>query len=663
VPADRDPILPPRQRRNAQRNIPLLSVLGLLALVGLIYGIVRWTSQGRVLGSVTVLDVELGGSTREEATALLLEMEDRLAAETVPVRVMGQSAAIVPAEAGFDLDEESIVERAMSIGRTDNPLTNFFWWIGHIGRTTELGPEGTLDPDALEIVLGALDSALIGEPPFPGAIEVVDGELIARPPLPGRRIDREQARDLLTTASLLLERTEVELPVRDEQPAFAASDIEAARAEAELMLSGPIVLTAENGTELTFGVEDLREAFVAEISSDPPAIDLGFDPAVVEAKLEPIRSDFESEPVNARFEIDGYDVRIVPGRSGTKLDAEDTAAALKEASRTSSRRAELPLQEGAEPDVTTEDLEALDIRHLVSRFTTYYDCCSPRVTNIHLIADEVDGAIVPPGAVFSLNDHVGQRTEEEGYLPDGTIVGGEIVDTVGGGVSQFATTFYNAVFWGGYEDVEHKPHSFYFSRYPEGIEATISWPTPDLKFRNDSSSGILIKTSYTDTSVTVSFYGNNDGRILVGEQSGGSMKVGVVREGGPNARQVRGDRSERFDFQDPPEPLYRGNPELGIDQTRQVQGSREGWSIRVTRTITVGDETLTQEWVVRYLPQQAIIEVHPCKVPGASQACPTTTTTTSTTTPPETTTTTVPDTTTTTTAPPDTAPPPTDPEP
>ncbi|HEX7098465.1 MAG TPA: VanW family protein [Acidimicrobiia bacterium] len=657
--------MPPRQRRQTQQNIPLLSVLGLLALVGLVYGLVRWTSQGRVLGSVTVLDVELGGSTPEEATALLVELEQQLAAETIPVEVLGQSAAIIPAEAGFDLDEASIVERAMAVGRTDNPLTNFFWWIGHIGRTTELGPEGSLDPDALEAVLDALDTAIVGEPPFPGSIEVVDGALVAQPPRAGRRIDRDEALELLTTASLTLEKTEVELPVRDEQPAFTEADIEAARDDAEFMLSAPIVLTAENGTELTFTVEDLQQAFVAEIHEDPPSIELGFDPEVIEAKLEPIRSDFESEPENARFEINGYDVEIVPGRSGTKLDAEETAAVLDQASRTARRRAELPLREGAQPEVTTEDLEALDIRHLVSQFTTYYDCCSPRVTNIHLIADEVDGAIVRPGETFSLNQYVGERTEAEGYLPDGTIVRGEIVDTVGGGVSQFATTFYNAVFWGGYEDVEHKPHSFYFDRYPEGIEATISWPSPDLKFRNDSGSGILIKTSYTDTSVTVSFYGNNDGRILVGEQSGGSLRVGVVREGGPNARQVRGDRSDRFDFQEPPDPLYRGNPDLGIDESRQVQGSREGWSVRVTRTITVGGETVTQEWVVRYLPQQAIIEVHPCKVPGAAEACPTTTTTTSTTTttaPPETTTTTtttIPETT--TTAPPETAPPPTDP--
>jgi vancomycin resistance protein YoaR len=344
---------------------------------------------------------------------------------------------------------------------------------------------------------------------------------------------------------------------------------------------------------------------------------------------------------------------VLPGSNGTLLDGEETAAILARAARTSLRRAELPLREGAEPDVTTEELEALDVRHLVSQFTTYFDCCQPRVTNIQLIADEVDGAVVPAGQTFSLNDHVGQRTADEGYVDAGTIIGGEIVDTVGGGVSQFATTFYNAVFWGGYEDVDHKPHSFYFERYPEGIEATISWPSPDLVFRNNDDSAILIKTEYTDTSITVQFYGNNDGRILTGNQSGGSLSVGVVAEGGPGAKQVRGNRSDRTNLTDPPATLVRPNPELGGDDQVIVQRPAQGWSLVVTRTITVNGQTTTEEWPVRYAPKQEIIEVHPCQVPGG-EPCPTTTTAPpETTLPPETT---VPATTPTTEPPPTTAP-------
>jgi vancomycin resistance protein YoaR len=83
---------------------------------------------------------------------------------------------------------------------------------------------------------------------------------------------------------------------------------------------------------------------------------------------------------------------------------------------------------------------------------------------------------------------------------------GDFVDSVGGGVSQFATTLFNAVFFAGLKDVEHHPHSYYISRYPAGREATVSHPWPDLKFTNDSPYGVLIDTSYTGTSITVSFW-------------------------------------------------------------------------------------------------------------------------------------------------------------
>jgi hypothetical protein len=274
------------------------------------------------------------------------------------------------------------------------------------------------------------------------------------------------------------------------------------------------------------------------------------------------------------------------------------------------------------------------------------------VVNIHTIADAVDMTIVLPGRTFSLNDHVGERTLEKGYLPAGTIIAGELEDTVGGGVSQFTTTLYNAVFWGGYEDVEHKPHSYYFSRYPEGVEATLNWRSPDLKFRNNTDNAILIDTRYTDTSITVRMFGENDGRTLKGEQSGGSSKVWVDAEGGAEALHVKNEVSDRYALTDPPEPRYEPNPDLDVDEQDQTQTESGGWSVTVVRRILRGGdpEQVVEEleWVVRYAPRFAVFEVHPCKVPGTAVACPTTTTsTTTTTTTPETTTTTVAGTTTT----------------
>jgi hypothetical protein len=259
------------------------------------------------------------------------------------------------------------------------------------------------------------------------------------------------------------------------------------------------------------------------------------------------------------------------------------------------------------------------------------------VTNIHLIADIVDEAIVMPGATFGINEYVGQRTVERGFLEDGTIIQGELVETVGGGVSQFATTFYNAVFWGGYEDVTHRPHTFYFSRYPEGIEATISWQQPELAFRNDRSTALWLRTGYTDTSITVRIYGSNDGRVVVGDHSSGNTNLRVIAEGGPAARRVRASVGERSN---PTEPTieYRPNPELDVEETDQIQSPAPGWTVIVTRVIEENGSEREESWTVRYLARREILEVHPCKIPGTIEPCPEPTTTT-TTLPPDTTTT------------------------
>ncbi len=458
---------------------------------------------------------------------------------------------------------------------------------------------------------------------------MVDGELAAVYPEIGKGVDRIPATAILESSLLAPEARNLPIPVATVVPLLTEADVDAAFAEAQQLLSDSIELT-HDGTEVVFTTSQLHDAFRSEtIVEGTPRIVNSFDPEAVDTLLEPVRKDFEDEPVNAEFDISGDSISIVPGSKGTKIDATETTNRLFDAGLTSQRTGELPLVEGADPDVTTEYLEGLHIEHLVSQFTTYHDCCQPRVTNIHKMADTIDGTIVLSGKTFSLNGTVGQRTLEGGYVEAPGILGGVLEESIGGGVSQLTTTLYNAVFWGGYQDVEHKPHSYYFSRYPEGIEATLSWTSPDLKFRNNTDGAVLIDTRYTDTSITVRIFGSNDGRVMKGEQSGGTTKIWTDGEGDANALHVRGEVSERYALTDPPPPRYEANPDLGVDQQHQSQTEEGGWSVTVTRTITRGDDVIdTQEWVVRYAPRFAVIEVHPCKVPGTSVSCPAPTTTT-----------------------------------
>jgi len=629
----------------AFRIHPLLAAVivvgGLFAALFALYGINRWISGGDVIGRVHVAEAELGGRTEAEAYNAVSALEIGRLARVARFTLDDNPVDLEPGRTGLEIDEDDIVGRAMMVGREGNFANQFLFWLTNIFSTTEIPLEGTLDPAAMEDLFDTWDTEVIDKPIDMGSITLEDGELVAHYPAAGVGIQREPAKAIILESLLAVEPETRDLPTITVEPVLTTADVEAALIEAQQLLAGPITMTYDDN-ETVLEVEQLKEAFVSEtVTESEPRIVNSFDPAVIDTFLTPIRSQFEAAPVNARFRIDGDTVSVIPGSNGTRIDEVETAQRLYDAALTGTRAGSLPIVEGAEPEVTTEYLESLKVEHLVVQFTTYHDCCEARVVNIQLMADAIDGKLVLPGETFSINDFVGERTPEKGYLQAGSIVGGELVDTYGGGVSQFATTFYNAVFWGGYQDVEHQPHSYWFSRYPEGIEATLFWRSIDVKFRNNREHAILIDTRYTGSSITVRFFGFNHGRTLAGDQRNGDTRITVVNQGGPEALHVKGNTSDRFNITDPKAPEYRPNPNLDVDKQRQIRSENGGWSVTVTRNILIGgtEPFEEQQWAVRYLPQFAIFEVHPCKMPGATETCPTTTTTTVTTTIPSTTTT------------------------
>jgi vancomycin resistance protein YoaR len=196
----------------------------------------------------------------------------------------------------------------------------------------------------------------------------------------------------------------------------------------------------------------------------------------------------------------------------------------------------------------------------------------------------VNGVLVRPGETFSVNAFVGPRTRDKGFVSDATIQNGEFVDEIGGGVSQLATTMFNAAFFGGYDILEHKPHSQYISRYPAGREATLDYPNVDLKIRNNSPHGLLVATSYTGTTVTVSFYG--------------TPWVQVEPLTGPR-RNFTGPRT-----------IFRENNALPLGTEQVVQqGEGQGFDITVVRVKRFPDgHEERDQFFTRYMAKPTIVE-------------------------------------------------------
>ena len=210
---------------------------------------------------------------------------------------------------------------------------------------------------------------------------------------------------------------------------------------------------------------------------------------------------------DASFDVSSGTPVLIPSVEGGTADLSKLGSSISAVLTQPAPRTITVPAKGVDPAFTTADAEKLGVKQMVSTFTTHYPCCASRVTNIHTIANIVNGAIVMPGATFSLNKFVGPRDTKRGFVLAPMIEDGLFEDSVGGGISQFATTMYNAVFFAGIKDITHTPHSYYISRYPAGREATVSYPEPNLIFQNNEPTAIVITTSYTGTSLTVTFWG------------------------------------------------------------------------------------------------------------------------------------------------------------
>ena len=198
---------------------------------------------------------------------------------------------------------------------------------------------------------------------------------------------------------------------------------------------------------------------------------------------------------------------MTPSQDGRGVDYDATLKDLLAVLTKTGDERKITAVYAAQPaKLTTEQLNGLGIIGVIGEFTTG-GFAQDSGRNIKRAAEVINGMIVKPGETFSLNGATEPRDAAHGYVEAGIISDGHASRGVGGGVSQVATTLYNAAYFAGMTDVTHKPHSFYISRYPPGREATVFEGAIDLKFSNDSPTGVIIQTAWTPTSLTVRLYG------------------------------------------------------------------------------------------------------------------------------------------------------------
>lgn len=472
--------------------------------------------RGKVQRNVTLAGQALGGDSVAEVEAEVAAVAAAFTQTPVSVTVEGGVGFQATAEqVGLGVDEPATVRAVMDARRQGFALTRPFSWLQSLVQDHEVDVVLEVDEQqALDasVVLGGADLVA----PLEAAVAVDEaGSIVVTQPAPGRGVDGAGLARSLQAVSYRDGPIEVSVGLVELPPLSTAEQAEAARVEAErLTASGLAVRAGDQAT--TIPPETLRTWLV--FSPTEAGLTVSVDRARVEAELPDLLPEAGEPPVDAGAAVlDGVVVPIF-ARSGTGCCAPEAVDLVLDAMQQGTGGpVELPLTV-REPQRTDDDLAAMRITELIGSFTTNHACCEARVTNIHRIADLLRGYIIEPGEMLSVNTVVGERTLEKGFVPGPAIYeNNNIRNEVGGGISQFMTTLFNAAFFAGLDFGEYRAHSIYISRYPYGREATINYPNLDLQIVNSTPYGVLVWPSYTDTSITVDLYST---QYAVGEQTG-----------------------------------------------------------------------------------------------------------------------------------------------
>ncbi|SDS74317.1 Vancomycin resistance protein YoaR, contains peptidoglycan-binding and VanW domains [Paraoerskovia marina] len=465
------------------------TVAGLVVLGGLYVG-AQWMLADTVPRGTTVAGVDVGGLDTADAAARLDEELGPRAAEPLEVAAGEATTSVDPVAAGLTIDTEATAE----------DLTSFSWSPSRLWDQLFGGSEADLVVDVDDAALTtALEAAATGidVAPVDGTVRFSGAKVESTDAVAGTAVVVDEATSVVSEG-WLVEETPLELPTDSVEPDVTQDETDAALAEAEVVVSAPVVASVDDQSP-ELPPEALGDA--ASFPAKDGALVLTWDAEALDEAIVSRTNDLLTTAEDAHFEFVDGRPKVVGGETGTRLDDEQVVESVGAAAvSTDDRTAEIELVT-TDPEDSAESLEELGVEEKIVEFSTPLTDEPVRTQNLVVGASKVNGTLVKPGESFSVTDALAPITEANGYGAAHIISDGEIIDGIGGGLSQMSTNMYNIGFFAGYEDVTHKPHSYYYSRYPEGRESTMFVGSIDMVWTNDTPYGVLIQAWVGDGKV------------------------------------------------------------------------------------------------------------------------------------------------------------------
>jgi vancomycin resistance protein YoaR len=476
-------------------------------VIPLVISAVAWTSHvashGDVIApNVAFAGVDVSGMAPDQAAAHVGLRETAFLDTPVTIDLGSRQVTVPAGELGYEYLYDETVAATVSARHEDNAWNEFVAWVTTPFQQVTVEDRFFLDEAVARARLAEED--FVVEVPVEPELVYSAGAIAVEPGVTGTGMDIEWMIEALAIAevddgpvTINAALTEILPVVSDTEAAAVADEVNDRTAEEVLVRVGTSagrLVPAQIRRHLTSGVAD------GEVT-------ISIDPEGLLTELERLFPDPVGEMEKPVLEVvDGAVTVVQPGNPPPiccSVESVNEMAAVLGDSESLIHRLE-PRPDDDPTVVAWAD--GSQVTEAVAEFTTLHACCENRVTNIQTMADAVTGYYMLPGETLSFNEYIGPRTQEKGYLPAGAIRGGHMTDEVGGGVSQFITTMFNAAYFAGLDLDQYQSHSVYFSRYPFGREATLSIPGPDLVITNSTEYPVLIWPTYDATSITVTLY-------------------------------------------------------------------------------------------------------------------------------------------------------------
>ena len=497
----------------------ILTVFALILLASYIWSVTVVPPNAKLLG------IEIGGQLASNAYQQVnSSIKDRVN-NPINFKTPQGIFTATPEQIGAEIDLPGTINNIRK-----NPLT----FLKSSVFPTDLKPIIKIDDSSLKIALSSVVNKNTSSP-VNATLTTQGGRVITTEAASGTEIDWEKTKKSIEE-NWLYNLRQPEVVIAFIAPGVNNEDVNKVRSSlAEVAVASPITLKI-GSRNIQISPEIIGSAL--KFVPVKEKLESRFDETVIIKEISRQIPNIQPQASDAKFDFIGDKIVIVPAQEGINFEPGQLDAALSPAFRQTSNRVVNLDSAVIKPIISTESLEALGIKEQLSSFTQEFDFLPYREINVGQAALYMDGKILKPGEVFSMNETIKERTTKNGYVK-GIFIGegGRFAFGLGGGVSIITSATWSAAFYAGLERIEQRAHSVLISRYTPGLEATVSWPRLDLKFKNDTENNILIKAIPARDKITISMYGTKVyDRVTAkfGEPYGLNNNIDVVNSYDPN---------------------------------------------------------------------------------------------------------------------------------